>query len=165
MTAGKLWECPRQSVKAIAVQLQQQAIPTCLDEWNLVPGRPWVDELGKALQECAGCVVFVGPGGARPWHHEELRFVLNLAAKEPKYVLVPVLLPGATRERLSELPGFLTNRTWVEFPKGLDDPDAIHDALVAYAEAPGRAILRHSGSVTSAAFSADGQRVVTASYD
>ncbi len=116
----------KESVKAIAVQLNQQAIPTWLDEWNLVPGRPWVDELGKALRECAGCIVFVGPGGAGPWHHEEFRSALDLAVRERSYVLIPVLLPGATPEHVSELSGFLANRTWVDFSKGLDDPDAIH---------------------------------------
>src|SRR5262245_16954791 len=115
----------RESVEAIALQLQQQGIPIWLDRWNLVPGQPWVDALGQALRECSGCVVFLGPGGAGPWHHEEVRSALDLAAQDGSYRLVPVLLPGAQRERLSQLPRFLTNRTWVEFSKSLDEPDAI----------------------------------------
>jgi hypothetical protein len=114
------------SVKAIALQLQQRAVPTWLDEWNLVPGQPWVDALGQALRECSGCVVFLGPGGTGPWHHEEVRSALDLAARDASYRLVPVLLPGAKPERMSQLPGFLANRTWVDFAKGLDDAEALH---------------------------------------
>jgi len=114
------------SVKAIALQLQQRAVPTWLDEWNLVPGQPWVDALGQALRECSGCVVFLGPGGTGPWHHEEVRSALDLAARDASYRLVPVLLPGAKPERLSQLPSFLANRTWVDFAKGLDDAEALH---------------------------------------
>ena len=112
----------KESVKAIALQLQQKAIPTWLDEWNLVPGQTFVDELAKALKDCAGCVMFVGPGDAGPWHHEEFRAALERAVTDPAYVLVPVLLPGA---KLSQLPGFLASRSCVEFSR-IDDPDAIH---------------------------------------
>src|SRR3954465_178299 len=114
------------SVRAIALALKQHAVPTWLDEWNLIPGQPWVDALGEALRECSGCVVFVGPSGAGPWHNEEVRSALDRAVRDSAYRLVPVLLPGAQRERLSRLPGCLANRQWVEFSKDLDDPHAIH---------------------------------------
>jgi len=115
----------KECVKAIALQLKQHGIQTWLDEWNLVPGQPWVDALGEALRECSGCIVFVGPGDSGPWHHEEVRSALHLATRNKSYRLVPVLLPGARREQLDRLPGFLANRTWVEFSKGIDDPVAI----------------------------------------
>src|SRR5262249_37738548 len=115
-----------QSVQAIALKLRQHSIPTWLDQWNLIPGDPWVDALGQALRECRSCIVFLGPSGAGPWHHEEVRAALDLAARDRSYRLVPVLLPGARRERLSHLPSFLSNRTWVEFSNGLDDPVALH---------------------------------------
>src|SRR5512140_2750961 len=102
-----------EAVKAIALLLHQQAIPTWLDEWNLTPGRPWVDEVGKALRESSGCIVFLGPGGMGPWHHEEVRSALDRKGRDPTYPMIPVLLPGAQREQLSQLPAFLANRTWV----------------------------------------------------
>src|SRR5262249_48113550 len=89
---------------------------------NLVPGQPFVDAMGQALKECSGCVVFLGPGGAGPWHHEEVRSALDRAVRDGSYPVIPVLLPGARPERLSQLPSFLTNRMWVQF----DKPDAIH---------------------------------------
>jgi len=119
----------KESVKAIAHQLNERAIPTWLDEWDLAPGDTWADELGKGLRRCSGCIVFVGRGGAGPWHREEVRSALDIAVRDPSYRLVPVLLPGASRRHLRRLPLFLTNRTWVEFSKGLDDPDAIRQLV------------------------------------
>jgi len=116
----------KESVKAIALQLQQCAIPTWLDEWNLVPGEPWLDSISQALRECSGCVVFLGPSGAGPWHHEEVRSALTRAVLNPSFRVVPVLLPGTRPERLSHLPEFLANRQWVSFSQRLDDVDAIH---------------------------------------
>jgi hypothetical protein len=114
-----------QAVQAIAGQLKNRGVPVWLDEWNLVPGDPWVDALGQALRECCGCVVFFGPGGGGPWHNEEVRRALDRAARDAEYRLIPVLLPGATRERLSGLPDFLASRTWVDFG---NDPDPIRRA-------------------------------------
>jgi len=48
---------------------------------------------------------------------------------------------------------------------GTAKTEQLDDALAAYARAPGRAVLHHSGPVNIAAFSPDGQRVVTASDD
>jgi len=116
----------KESVKVIARQLQQHGISTWLDEWDLVPGDPWVDNLGKALRDCSGCIVFVGPGGTGPWHHEEVRRALDLAARDTSYRLVPVLLPGAQPKHMSKLPSFLASRHWVRFRERLDERDAIH---------------------------------------
>ena len=44
------------------------------------------------------------------------------AAKEVGYRLIPILLPGVPDPfDYSKLPPFLTQRTWVDFRKGLDD--------------------------------------------
>ena len=116
----------KESVKAIALHLQRHSIQTWLDEWNLIPGDPWIDSVGRALQECSSCIVFIGPGGEAPWHSEEVRSALDRCIRERSFRIVPALLPGARPERASHLPGFLANRHWVAFSKGLDDPDAIH---------------------------------------
>jgi WD40 repeat protein len=116
----------KESVKAIARRLNESSIPTWLDEWNLIPGDSWVDALGQALKKCSGCAVFLGPGGEAPWQHEEILSALNRAVRDRSFRVVPVLLPGTPRERLSHLPEFLANRHGVEFTKGLDDPDAFH---------------------------------------
>src|SRR6185295_1409182 len=60
------------------------------------------------------------------WHHEEVRSALDRAVRDRSFRVIPVLLPGTRRERLSHLPGFLSNRHWVDFAKGLDDQDAVH---------------------------------------
>ncbi|HVE87855.1 MAG TPA: TIR domain-containing protein, partial [Myxococcales bacterium] len=115
-----------QSVTSIARQLEKQGIPTWLSAWKLSPGDVWQDKLSQALRESSGCIVFLGPGGAAPWHTEEVRFALDRAVKDASYRLVPVLLPGARRERLSDLPGFLISRQWVEFRASLDEPDTLY---------------------------------------
>src|SRR5205085_6494481 len=44
-----------------------------LEKWCLIPGEPWQDEIERALDRSATCVVFVGPHGPSPWAHIEMR--------------------------------------------------------------------------------------------
>jgi len=122
----------RESVEAIARKLREDpSIDVWFDQWNLVPGDPWIDELDKAIKESDCCVAFLGPSGDAPWHHEEMRAALGRAVTQKGYRLIPTLLPGTQPERLSNLPGFLWNRHWVTFSHGLDDPKALHDLVEA----------------------------------
>src|SRR5437588_11368005 len=44
-----------------------------LEKWCLIPGEPWQDEIERALDRSATCVVFVGPHGPSPWAHIVMR--------------------------------------------------------------------------------------------
>jgi WD40 repeat protein/energy-coupling factor transporter ATP-binding protein EcfA2 len=98
-----------------------------LDNWNLIPGDPWQDELETALDQSKVCVVFIGPNHIGPWQHEEMRSALDERVSKKTIRVVPVLLPGATREQKeSELPRFLRRLSWVEFRKKIEEEDARH---------------------------------------
>ena len=109
--------------------------------------------------------MFVGPCRAGPWQNEEMRVAVDRRVKESdrRFRVIPVLLPGAERGERSRLPRFLTRTTWVEFREALDDNAALHRLIcgvqgVEPGPRPGR-------SVRGAAFSPDGQRVLTAGED
>lgn len=114
------------AVEALAHRLRQAGLEPWLDKWNLVPGEPWQAALADALDACATCVVFIGPGGIGPWQNEEMRAAIDRRVSGGAFRVIPVLLPGAERDERSRLPSFLVATTWVEFRDGLDDADAFH---------------------------------------
>jgi hypothetical protein len=115
-------------VKQLGEELVKRGLSCWLDEWNLVPGNPWLEAIEAALGQCDTCVVFFGPKGLGPWHNEEMRLALvrRVSSPELKLRVLPVILPGGQRAKESELPGFLQGTTWVEFRRSLDEEDALH---------------------------------------
>jgi len=113
------------AVEAIAEQLREKQLTPWLDKWNLIPGRPWQPEIERALGECGSCAVFIGPSGMGPWQHEEMRLAIDRRVNSPDFAVIPVLLPGVDRPQRSELPGFLTATTWVEYRRSLDEAEPL----------------------------------------
>ncbi|HXK04932.1 MAG TPA: TIR domain-containing protein [Verrucomicrobiae bacterium] len=116
------------AVEAIASKLRAAGVEPWLDKWNLIPGKPWQEEIETALTSCGSCAVFFGPEGTGPWQNEEMRTALDHRVREDHYRVIPVLLPGGVREERGSLPGFLTRVTWVKF-RDLDDADAFRRLL------------------------------------
>ena len=54
------------AVERLALKLRAEGINPWLDEWNLIPGKPWQEEIETALSNCESCAVFFGPEGAGP---------------------------------------------------------------------------------------------------
>jgi TIR domain/Leucine rich repeat len=109
------------AVEALAGRLRAAGIEPWLDVWHLIPGDPW--------QPAAVCV---GPGGLGPWQHEEMRVAIGRrvdtgrgAGPADRFRVIPVLLPGAERPQRSSLPPFLTQTTWVEFRRSLDEQEPL----------------------------------------
>jgi hypothetical protein len=100
------------AAKHIGEQLKARGLLPWLDEWNLVPGRPWQDALEAVLGRIKAAAVFLGPGGRRPRQDQEIRALLDQFAQEHK-PLIPVVLPGVTGE--PEMPKFVKTFTWVDF--------------------------------------------------
>jgi energy-coupling factor transporter ATP-binding protein EcfA2 len=110
-------------VESIAETLQTKGLRPWLDKWCLVPGRSWQQELATILRSCPSFAVFVGPDGLGDWAREELLVGQDRAAKERSFRLIPILLPGVSDPfDYGKLPPFLTQRTWVDFRRGLDQP-------------------------------------------
>ncbi len=109
-------------VEALAHKLRYAGINPWLDEERLVAGAVFQYGLADALRSCPTCAVFVGPKGLGDWAREELLVAQDRAAKEPAFRLIPILLPGvADPFDYSQLPPFLTQRTWIDFRQGLDE--------------------------------------------
>lgn len=113
-------------VEALAHKLKAEGLKLFLDSWHLVPGDPWQEKLEEALDESRACAVCVGPGGIGPWQNEEMRSALEDRVAAPEELrVIPVLLPGARKPASRTLPRFLRRLTWVEFPRSIDDPEAL----------------------------------------
>jgi hypothetical protein len=114
----------KNSVEKIAIFLEDKAnLKPWLDKWTLIPGENWVRALERGLDSSATCAVFVGKNGEGPWQKPEVDRALQKQVNDASFRVIPVLLPDASTKPV--LPGFLSNNTWVDFRKGLDDDEAL----------------------------------------
>jgi formylglycine-generating enzyme required for sulfatase activity len=111
------------AVEYLAEKMKRAGLEPWLDKWCLTPGGRWQEELDMGLRASSSCAVFLGASGLGNWESEELSLALDRAAKDRKFRIFPVLLPGLA-EPFDDggLPPFLKMRTWVDLRKGLDDP-------------------------------------------
>ncbi|HEX4963162.1 MAG TPA: TIR domain-containing protein [Thermoanaerobaculia bacterium] len=111
------------AVETLARKLLEARINPFLDKWHHVPGRLWQTELETGLRDSRVCAIFVGAEGFGPWHRQEMLVAIDRGARDPDFLIIPVLLPGFKKP--AEIPAFLAQRGWIEFPD-LDDEDAFH---------------------------------------
>ncbi len=105
------------AVREIAGKLRERGLRVWLDEWELVPGRPWQEALEEVIETVGSAAVLVGRDGLGPWQVPEMRACLTKFV-ERKLPVIPVLLPGAPQR--PELPLLLREFTWVDLRRGLD---------------------------------------------
>ncbi len=105
-------------VRELADALQARELAVWLDEWELVPGRSWQEELETAISTTRSAAVLVGAQGLGPWEIPEMRACISECVDRGMPV-IPVLLPGASRA--PDLPLFLRSFTWVDLRKGLSE--------------------------------------------
>jgi hypothetical protein len=110
-------------VELLAIRLKGEAgLLPFLDKWQLPIGMSWQPELEKAINRSASAAIFFGPHSTGPWHNEEIKLLLDKAARtRDDFRVIPVLLPGASADTIS---GFIKQRTWVDFRSGLDNQSA-----------------------------------------
>lgn len=106
------------AVKELAMELEKHNLQVWLDERELVPGRPWREELEKIIETTRTAAILVGKDGLGPWEIPEMDLCLNECVKRQMSV-IPVLLPGASAK--PELPLFLQRFTWVDLRGGLTE--------------------------------------------
>lgn len=105
--------------------LKSRGLKVWLDSDEIRPGDRFIDALEKGIEESQCVAIVVSPEAmASGWVKEEYSRAMSLAQdKHQPLQLIPVLL------RTAELPGFLANRSWVDFRDGKVFEDAL-DRLV-----------------------------------
>jgi len=104
------------TVRQLGRALQERNIQVWLDEWELVPGRPWQDALEEIMQNTQSAAVIIGGDGLGPWEIPEMRACISQFISRGLPV-IPVLLPSASSQ--IQLPPFLSQFTWVDFRGGI----------------------------------------------
>lgn len=130
----------RPVVEKIAKRLEDEGrLRVFLDRWNLVPGEPWQDAIEKALSNSASCVIFLGPSGIGPWANEEIMVAVDERVRAHSFRVIPVLLPGAEKDKGEALPRFLKRLSWVKLSHETGNTDAFARIVAGIrGRAPGR---------------------------
>ena len=121
----------RPAVRQIEERLKREKLNPYLEASELLGGRQFLPELGRALDNSKTCVVFLGPSGLGPWQREELTVALDTRVRDKDFHVIPVLLPGADRTRRGDVPylKFLQTASWIEFLKTVDDELAFRNLV------------------------------------
>ncbi|MCA8953035.1 MAG: toll/interleukin-1 receptor domain-containing protein [Planctomycetes bacterium] len=118
-------------VRELARALETRGVRVWLDEQQLTPGRPWLQELDEILGRVLTAAILVGPSGIGPWEEPEMWVCLDEFVQR-RMPVIPVLLPGIADA--PQLPRFLRQFTWVDLSAGF--ADAKLDALARAATGP-----------------------------
>ena len=132
----------RTPVEALARKLQADNFDVWLDVWNLKAGDIWQTGLQEGLRQCDCCAILFGASGTGPWQDKEIRRAIDRAAtaRDGSFRVVPVMLPGGSRQTPQDLPDFLQDTVWVKFGADLEEGDAYHrltSGLLGKAPGPG----------------------------
>ena len=65
------------TVRQLAEALKDRGLAVWLDEWELIPGRPWQEALEEIIRTTKSAAVLVGKDGLGPWEEPETRACLN----------------------------------------------------------------------------------------
>jgi adenylate cyclase len=104
------------AVRELGEALKKRGLKVWLDEWNLIPGRPWQDALEDVIKSAKSAAILVGGDGLGPWEIPEMRLCL-MEFVQRTLPVIPVLLPGAPTS--PDLPLFLRQFTWVDLRGGM----------------------------------------------
>lgn len=108
----------KEAVRQLAKKLRDSGLRVWLDEWNLIPGRPWQEALETIIRTTRTAAVLVGRDGIGPWELPEMRLCISEFAARALPV-IPILLPGAPAQ--CELPALLKQFTWVDLRDGFTE--------------------------------------------
>jgi hypothetical protein len=128
-------------VERLGVKLTDEArLRVWLDKWILIPGEHWQQQMARGLEQAETCAVCVSRETSNGWFREEIERALNRQAKDPKFRVIPIVLPNGDR---TVVDNFLELRTWVDFKVGIDDHYAFHVLISGiHGRAPGRYVAR-----------------------
>ena len=113
----------KSALRQLGEALKERGLSVWLDEWELIPGRPWQDALEDIITTCRCAAVCVGKNGLGPWEQPEMLALLRRFVNEKKrgknVPIIPVLLPGVPAD--VALPIFLEAYMWVDLRSGFSE--------------------------------------------
>ena len=107
----------RKIVSRIAENFAREDIKVWFDEWVLVPGSLWQEELKKGVANSSAIAVFIGRGGLGKWQEQELKSLMKAGMEGTPNRVIPILLPEAQQE---SMPDFLQNFLAIQLTERLD---------------------------------------------
>jgi len=110
-------------VRKIAQELKRRSLKPWLDEEQIPPGRPFQDEIQKAILLVKSAAILISPQGLGTWQGMELRSLISRFV-ENNIPVIPVLLPGV--DKIPDNLSFLKEFKWVTFAQGIDDENALY---------------------------------------
>ena len=115
----------RDFVESLARRLQSDArLSFWFRPWHSIRGEDIQEQMQQALWEAQSCAVFISSDQIEGWQSAQMRAAIQARVEdEPRYRIIPVLLPGTTPPRKRDLPRFLRLYESVEFGS-LDDEHA-----------------------------------------
>lgn len=105
------------TVRELVRILRHYDLVVWFDEDELRPGLAWQKLMEIGIKDSRSGVVLIGSAGIGPWQNEEVQALLNFAADRLGLPLIPVFLPGITKQP-DDIPLFLLNRLWVDLSAG-----------------------------------------------
>jgi hypothetical protein len=122
----------KNAVERVATSLQESGINPWFDRWNIAPGARWQKAIAEGMDASSSCAVFVGEADLGDWTQQELDIAFDRAAKDPRFRVFPVLLPGIPEPfDATRLPRFLSTRNWVDLRGGVRDTRGIQQLINA----------------------------------
>ena len=116
------------AVETVARYLSDVGLDVWLDQWLLIPGQPWQEALEEALERSSAIAVFIGPSPSSPWQLQEMTAGLTAQTRGSHRRVIPILLPGASRDNI---PPYLRHLTAVDLREGLDNPRELNRLITS----------------------------------
>ncbi|WP_158816069.1 toll/interleukin-1 receptor domain-containing protein [Methylocapsa sp. S129] len=115
-----------------------------LDVFTIPTGEEFIPWIEKALEECATCAIFLGANGWGPTHLWEAELALARYRRDPRIGVIPVALPGISREEAAKLGSgkLFQDVNWADFTKGPNDKESLEKLEAALT---GRKTLGYRG--------------------
>lgn len=120
-------------VERLAHGLMVRNLNIWFDKWSLIAGESFHDGIQRGMAASQCCLVCIGKAELDGWCKDEVGLALNRSNKDPRFRVIPVLMPKGNRRLID---GFLGGRHYVEFRSGMDDAYAWHVLISAVKGVP-----------------------------
>jgi hypothetical protein len=122
---------------------RQHGLRVWIDKRDLVPGRPWQDQLAEVIENrSTAFAVYLGRNGVVNWVQSEVRLALSLATTRPDYPFIPII--SADSDGSAALAGFARQYQGVRYVEsGGNALSKLINAVLQLDAGQGAQLVRH----------------------